>query len=357
MERQKVVLDPAIAAIVAEGGERQRKRRRTKVQRAQAERDAKRRRMTLELDPHVAQIGPYVELHLILGCHVVSPCPIVGDLGCPEIVPLATAIQGGRDRHARTKRTLGRAEIDRIAVLRHRRRVEPALGHQVDRRFEPIGRGVRGDPAHHGGGGDERGGLPLVHPLERCRVNGLLLGLEVHGLAGHERRVAARPGELADRPDLLRVRQPLVARDHAEGKAEQRVGREDGHPLADRLVQRRAPAPDVVVVHRGQIIVYERKGVHELGRARRRQRQRLVAGGGLARRQAEHRAQAFAGRGKRVAHAARNDFWNIGAGRQERRQRLLDEATLLVEAPLVHRVHLSVPGETVRSRSAGPCRT
>jgi len=56
MERQKVVLDPAIAAIVAEGGERQRKRRRTKVQRAQAERDAKRRRVTLELNPHVAQM-------------------------------------------------------------------------------------------------------------------------------------------------------------------------------------------------------------------------------------------------------------------------------------------------------------
>jgi len=56
MGRQTITIDPAVAAIIKDGGERQRKRRRTTVQRSQAARDAKRRRVTLELDPRVAQM-------------------------------------------------------------------------------------------------------------------------------------------------------------------------------------------------------------------------------------------------------------------------------------------------------------
>jgi len=56
MGRQTITIDPAVAAIIKEGGERQRKRRMTTAQRTQAERDAKRRRVTLEINPHVAQM-------------------------------------------------------------------------------------------------------------------------------------------------------------------------------------------------------------------------------------------------------------------------------------------------------------
>jgi len=56
MARQRVELDPAVAAILGDGKKRQRRRGQTKVQRARAERDGKRQRMTLELDPAVAEM-------------------------------------------------------------------------------------------------------------------------------------------------------------------------------------------------------------------------------------------------------------------------------------------------------------
>ena len=56
MTRQTVVLDPAVAAILGEGERRKRRRGQTKAQRARAERDGKRQRMTLELDPAVAEM-------------------------------------------------------------------------------------------------------------------------------------------------------------------------------------------------------------------------------------------------------------------------------------------------------------
>jgi len=56
MERQQVVLDPAVMAALGDGKEQRRRREMTPAQRAKAQRDAKRQRVTFELDPQVVKM-------------------------------------------------------------------------------------------------------------------------------------------------------------------------------------------------------------------------------------------------------------------------------------------------------------
>ena len=112
MGRQKVVLDPAVAAIVGDGGKRQQARRRTKVQQSQAKRDAKRRRVTLELNPHVAQM-----LDAIAGEEGCSPAGVVNLLVCDaarRYVAGAVRFNGNR-RAARGPRYEWVVELDGAA--------------------------------------------------------------------------------------------------------------------------------------------------------------------------------------------------------------------------------------------------
>ena len=63
----------------------------------------------------------------------------------------------------------------------------------------------------------------------------------------------------------------LLAPEHeAVGLREQPVAGEDRDVLAERDMARRPAAPQVVVVHRGQVVVDERVGVDELDRRRGR---------------------------------------------------------------------------------------
>jgi hypothetical protein len=90
----------------------------------------------------------------------------------------------------------------------------------------------------------------------------------------------------------------------AEGVRQEGVAGEDRHRLAEDRVARRAPAPEVVVVHRRQVVVHERVGVDHLERARDRQHVGLGGVEELAGRDAERRPQALAAREEAVAHRA-----------------------------------------------------
>jgi len=56
MERQRVQVDPAVAAVLQDADRRSQRREMSQKQRKQAQRDEKRVRMTLELDPRVARM-------------------------------------------------------------------------------------------------------------------------------------------------------------------------------------------------------------------------------------------------------------------------------------------------------------
>jgi hypothetical protein len=53
---------------------------------------------------------------------------------------------------------------------------------------------------------------------------------------------------------------------HLEGMRQQRVPRQDRDPLAEDLMAGRLSAPEIIVIHRRQVIVDERIGVNALDR-------------------------------------------------------------------------------------------
>ena len=59
--------------------------------------------------------------------------------------------------------------------------------------------------------------------------------------------------------------------DPVERQRQQRVAREDRGRFAERLVVARASPAEVVVVHRGQVVVNQRVAVHQLDGAAREQ--------------------------------------------------------------------------------------
>jgi hypothetical protein len=72
MARRKVNMDPAVAAVMGDTKRRERRRGMTKAQKRQAERDAQRQRVTLELDPRiVAMVREIAEAE---GC---SPASVI----------------------------------------------------------------------------------------------------------------------------------------------------------------------------------------------------------------------------------------------------------------------------------------
>lgn len=71
-ERRRVVIDPAVAAVLGDGRKRERFRRMNKVQRRQARRDATRKRVTYELDPRVVEMTAS-----IAGVEGCSPAGVV----------------------------------------------------------------------------------------------------------------------------------------------------------------------------------------------------------------------------------------------------------------------------------------
>ena len=66
----------------------------------------------------------------------------------------------------------------------------------------------------------------------------------------------------------------LRARENVEGEGQEAVAGEDGGRLVEFFVCRRLPAPQVVIVHRRQIVVHQRVAVHAFERGAGHQRLR-----------------------------------------------------------------------------------
>ena len=77
----------------------------------------------------------------------------------------------------------------------------------------------------------------------------------------------------------------------SKASVKQPVAGQDRRRLVERLVAGRPAAPQVVVVHRRQVVVDQRIGVHHLQRTGRRQRRLRLAPARLGRHQAEHRPE------------------------------------------------------------------
>ena len=249
----------------------------------------------------------------------------VTDVAAPPSVPVPTISARHRRVAARSDR-LERRERARGGVVRglprpglaarpHRavaveqvvdRLEEHAeLGRErAPRRLRRLGHLGRPQPA-----GDRRVEQPPgLQPVDRVLVDALAAEVEVLPADHPERRLRQLAG---DAGRGVRQRQP-------ERLREQRVARQHGHVLAEADVHRRPPAPLVVVVERGQVVVDERERVDELDGGRGRERALGLGAGRLRGREAEHRPHPLAPARERVPHGSSSP-WSSGVSARSAR--------------------------------------
>ena len=124
---------------------------------------------------------------------------------------------------------------------------------------------------------------------------------------------------------------PVVREGEPERLGEEGVAREEGDALTERDVRARPPAPLVVVVERGKVVVDERERVHQLERGRRGQSGFDRASGGFRDREAQHRPDPLPSCLERIAkHLV--ELAQLG-GERERAEVRLDRLAQLVSLP------------------------
>ena len=179
----------------------------------------------------------------------------------------------------------------------------------------------------------ERGGLSLVDRPHRFERRGTALAREIRRLSADHalgtRRAAEFQHHLGDERAVRRRR-----RDHLERVRVERVAGEDRDRFAELLVARRSSAAEVVVVHRGQVVVDQAVRVHELDGARRAEDDGFLRAGRARAEQHERGTQPLAAAEDAVAHrGVDHGRLRVGA-RQELAEPRLDAGRPRRQVPL-----------------------
>ncbi len=114
------------------------------------------------------------------------------------------------------------------------------------------------------------------------------------------------PDDARERADQLnahgRIGMCFLARQNVEREGQQAVARKDRGCFVEGLVRRRPPTPQIVIVHRRQVVMHERIAVHELDRAPDHQRPRASPLEQPGRLHHQKRAETLASGKRRMAH-------------------------------------------------------
>ena len=155
--------------------------------------------------------------------------------------------------------------------------------------------GAAGQGSQDAAGADQRGGLAAVDAFEAVGVMWRAFGIEVFLLTADH---AEGAGGMSQGPHRL----DAMLGGAEEGQRLQRVAGEDGGGLIEGLMAGGPAAPQVVVVHRRQIIVDQGVGVEHLDRRHGPGAGMVMAADRAAGRQHQRRAQAFAAGEHAVTH-------------------------------------------------------
>jgi hypothetical protein len=176
----------------------------------------------------------------------------------------------------------------------------------------------RREPADHTRRGDQGAGLATVHLGELRHRQRLGLGFEIQCLAA-DHPARPRGAEQLQRdlpsPAVGEAQRVEPMRQDAGGQRYHLVARARRAGHVERAVRRRPAAPQIVVVHAGEIVVDEGIGMHDFNR-RRDLRNPFPShpSQGFVRSEDERRAQAFAFTEEAVA----DDFVAaLGPGRED----------------------------------------
>ena len=170
--------------------------------------------------------------------------------------------------------------------------------------------------------------------LEAALVEALPFGRHVERLAADHAgrsRGAREPREDLDLC-LRSRRERTIGGEHLERERLQRVAGEDRRRLVELPMRRRAAAPQIVVVHRRQVVVHERVGVNELdGRGDGVER---VFGRAdeLAACVHEQGPDALAAAEHRVAHRVEQSLGDVVVRTEDVGELGVDSAAVVVEA-------------------------
>ena len=145
---------------------------------------------------------------------------------------------------------------------------------------------------------DQPAGLELVQAAQRPTS----LAANVDVLPADHAVDAGRVGELGDRREHRGGLAALLAQDEPESLGVEPVAGQDRDVLAEADVARRAPAAQVVVVHRREVVVDQRVRVDQLERGGERQHVGRLAAQRARRRERQHRPDALAAGQQRIAH-------------------------------------------------------
>jgi hypothetical protein len=171
-----------------------------------------------------------------------------------------------------------------------------------------------------------------VDPGQGGELGRLPLGLEIGDLPADH---AGKPRAARNHRDRLGAslggspRRP--AGEDLEGEGQQRIAHEDRLGLPKGFVHGGPAAAQVVVVHRGQIVVHEGIGVDHLERGRRGQHAVFRSPEGLAGRDRQQRAQSLASAEHRMPHRLDEAPHGLRGAREQLVDRALDVAAALVE--------------------------
>ena len=118
-----------------------------------------------------------------------------------------------------------------------------------------------------------------------------------------EKPAACRAGEFSHKIRRAISRGRLCLRENFKCRCEKGIAGENGHAFPEDFVRGRLPAPQIVVIHAGQIVMNERVGVNAFDSARRRQRiLRPADPAGPRGREAEHWPHSLPACKQAVAH-------------------------------------------------------
>lgn len=205
---------------------------------------------------------------------------------------------------------------------------ETEIVSEVGEGFELSRSGVGGHAAEAEGGGEKRGGFVFVNANQLRLAEIFTFAFEIENLSSDEFFGSATDREFAEKLfEGISFCRRGFGQDN-EGLGEQGVTGENGHAFAIDLVRGWSATAQVVVVHRGKVVVHEGVSVHDFHCTGRAEGVFGFTATGFGGGEGENGTESLAAGEHGVAHGLMNGPGAFGATREKGVQRIIDEGLL-----------------------------
>ena len=206
---------------------------------------------------------------------------------------------------------------------------ETEIVSKVGKGFELSRSGVGGHGAKAEGGGEKRGGFVFVNTNQLRLVEIFAFAFEIEHLSSDEFFGSATDREFEEKLfEGIAFCRRGFGQDN-EGLGEQGVAGENSHAFAIDLVRGWSATAQVVVVHRGKVVVHEGISMHDFHRTGRTEGVFSFTATGLGGGEGENGTESLAAGEYGVAHGLVNGPGAFGGTGEKGVQRIIDEGLLV----------------------------